>query len=159
MRRQLGVAVAGPVARRYEIMTRKIPRQRRTKRSATQPTERQRTKAPVTSGNFESMLIASATQARAIAHGKRAPSRMYTASAKTIRVAEPRPYRREDVVRVRQKLGVSQQVFANLLGRSGAAVRAWELANSGKAPDGAAARLLEIFERYPEIAEELMEPI
>jgi DNA-binding transcriptional regulator YiaG len=84
---------------------------------------------------------------------------MYTASAKTIRVAEPRPYRREDVMRVRQKLGVSQQVFANLLGRSGAAVRAWELPNSGKAPDGAAARLLEIFERYPEIAEELMERV
>lgn len=55
-------------------------------------------------------------------------------------------------------LGVSQQVFANLLGRSGAAVRAWELPNSGKEPDGAAARLLEIFERHPEIAEELMEP-
>lgn len=56
-------------------------------------------------------------------------------------------------------LGVSQQVYANLLGRSGAAVRAWELSNSGKEPDGAAARLLEIFERHPEIAEELMKPL
>ena len=62
-------------------------------------------------------------------------------------------------MRVRQRLGVSQQVFANLLGRSGAAIRAWELPNSGKAPDAAAARLLEIFERYPEIAEDLMERI
>jgi DNA-binding transcriptional regulator YiaG len=61
------------------------------------------------------------------------------------------------VLRVRRKLGVSQQVFANLLGRSGAAVRAWELPNSGKEPDGAAARLLEIFERHPEIAEELLD--
>ena len=112
----------------------------------------------VTSENIEAMLIASATQARQIAKGERPPARMYTASARTIRVAGPRPYRRDDVMRVRQKLGVSQQVFANLLGRSGAAVRAWELPNSGKAPDGAAARLLEIFERYPEIAEELMEP-
>jgi DNA-binding transcriptional regulator YiaG len=84
---------------------------------------------------------------------------MYAASARAIRVAEPRSFRRNDVVRVRQKLGVSQQVFANLLGRSGAAVRAWELPNSGMAPDGAAARLLEIFERYPEIAEELMERV
>jgi DNA-binding transcriptional regulator YiaG len=114
-------------------------------------------KGLVTSESFEAMLIASAAQARQIARGERAPARMYTASARTIRVAEPRPYRRDDVMRVRQKLGVSQQVFANLLGRSGAAVRAWELPNSGKAPDGAAARLLEIFERYPEIAEELME--
>jgi len=112
----------------------------------------------VTSENIEAMLIASAMQARQIAKGERPPARMYTVSAKTVRVTEPRTYQRDDVMRVRQKLGVSQQVFANLLGRSGAAVRAWELPNSGKAPDGAAARLLEIFERYPEIAEELMEP-
>jgi DNA-binding transcriptional regulator YiaG len=127
-------------------------------------TTRSRKSAPkranrgVTSENFEAKLIASATQARQIAKGERVPARMYTASARTIGVAEPRPYRRDDVIRVRQKLGVSQQVFANLLGRSGAAVRAWELPSSGKAPDGAAARLLEIFERHPEIAEELMKP-
>lgn len=118
-----------------------------------------RSKGPVSTKNFEAMLLASATQARHIARGEHAPARMYAASARTIRVAEPRSFRRNDVVRVRQKLGVSQQVFANLLGRSGAAVRAWELPNSGKAPDGAAARLLEIFERYPEIAEELMERV
>ena len=116
-----------------------------------------RAKGPVTNENFEAMLLASATQARQIARGEGAPAGVYTASAQTIRVVEPRPYRRDDVVRVRRKLGVSQQVFANLLGRSGAAVRAWELRNSGKEPDGAAARLLEIFERHPEIAEELME--
>lgn len=132
---------------------------RRKKPPTARPRQRTRAKTPVTSANFETTLIASATQAREIAQGKRAPARMYTASAKTLRVAEPRPYRREDVIRVRQKLGVSQQVFASLLGRSGAAVRAWELPNSGKAPDGAAARLLEIFERYPEIAEELMEHV
>lgn len=50
-------------------------------------------------------------------------------------------------------------MFANLLGRSGDAVRAWEVPNSGKALDGAAARLLEIFERYPEIAEEMMDRV
>lgn len=140
-------------------MARKTRSAKRKNPPAARSLKRTRAKTPVTSASFEAMLIASATQAREIAQGKRAPARMYTASAKTIRVAEPRPYRREDVMRVRQKLGVSQQVFANLLGRSGAAVRAWELPNSGKAPDGAAARLLEIFERYPEIAEELMEHI
>jgi DNA-binding transcriptional regulator YiaG len=128
--------------------------------STTRPRKRtpKRGTGLVTSQNFKAMLIASATQARQIAKGERVPARMYTASARTIGVAEPRPYRRDDVIRLRQKLGVSQQVFANLLGRSGAAVRAWELPGSGKAPDGAAARLLEIFERHPEIAEELMEP-
>ena len=116
-----------------------------------------RAKGLVTDKNFETLLITSTAQAREIARGERAPARMYAASAKTIRVAEPRAFRRNDVMRVRRILGVSQQVFANLLGRSGAAVRAWELPNSGKEPDGAASRLLEIFERYPEIAYELME--
>ena len=128
-----------------------------TKTGSDRDRRRRRATGPVTNENFEAMLLASATQARQIARGEHAPARVYTASARTIRVAEPRPYRRDDVVRVRRKLGVSQQVFANLLGRSGAAVRAWEPRNSGKAPDGAAARLLEIFERHPEIAEELME--
>ena len=112
----------------------------------------------VTSANFEETLLASAAQARRIARGEQAPARVYTASVHTIRVSEPRPYRRDDVMRVRQMLGVSQKIFANLLGRSGAAVRAWELPNSGKEPDGAASRLLEIFERHPEIARELMKP-
>lgn len=135
---------------------------KRTKATKSRPARALATKPAkrlVTSATFEAMLLASATQARQIARGESAPARMYTASARTIRVAEPRPYQRDDVMRVRRMLGVSQQVFANLLGRSGAAVRAWELPNSGKEPDGAAARLLEIFERHPEIAEELMKPL
>ena len=139
-------------------MAKKTKRTKGTKTPARAQTTR-RVKRLVTSETFEAMLLASETQARQIARGERAPERMYTASARTIRVAEPRPYRRDDVMRVRQMLGVSQQVFANLLGRSGAAVRAWELPNSGKEPDGAAARLLDIFERHPEIAEELMKPL
>jgi len=138
-------------------MPRKPKNAKQRKAAPDRDRRRRRATGPVTSENFEAMLLASATQARQIARGERAPVRVYTASARTIRVSEPRPYRRDDVVRVRRKLGVSQQVFANLLGRSGAAVRAWELRNSGKEPDGAAARLLEIFERHPEIAEELME--
>ena len=140
-------------------MAKKTKRTKATKKTRARARTTKRAKPLVTSENFEAMLIASATQARQIARGERAPTRMYTASVRTLRVAEPRPYRRDDVMRVRHMLGVSQQVFANLLGRSGAAVRAWELPNSGKEPDGAAARLLEIFERHPEIAEELMKPL
>jgi putative transcriptional regulator len=138
-------------------MAKKSKSAKPTKATTAQASKPKRSKALVTSDNFESLLIESATQAREIARGERAPDRAYPVSANTVRVAEPRPFRRGDVVRVRKKLGVSQQVFASLLGRSGAAVRAWELPNSGKEPDGAAARLLEIFERHPEIAAELME--
>ena len=140
-------------------MAKKTKRTMATKITPARTRTTKRAKGLVTSENFEAMLLASATQARQIARGERTPERMYTGSIRTIRVAEPRTYRRDDVMRVRQMLGVSQQVFANLLGRSGAAVRAWELPNSGKEPDGAAARLLEIFERHPEIAEELMKPL
>ena len=139
-------------------MAKKTNRLKAKKTTLTRGRATKRATRLVTSATFEEMLLASATQARQIARGERAPERMYTASARAIRVAEPRPYGRDDVMRVRQMLGVSQQVFANLLGRSGAAVRAWELPNSGKEPDGAAARLLEIFERHPEIAKELMKP-
>ena len=140
-------------------MVKKTKRTKATKTTPARARATKRAKRLVTSENFEAMLLASATQARQVARRERAPERMYTASARTIRVAEPRPYRGDDVMRVRQMLGMSQQMFASLLGTSGAAVTAWELPNSGTEPDGAAARLLEIFERHPEIAEELMKPL
>lgn len=50
---------------------------------------------------------------------------------------------REDV------LGVSQPLFARILGVSPAAVKAWEQGN--KKPSGTARRLMQLFERDPEV--------
>jgi putative transcriptional regulator len=46
-------------------------------------------------------------------------------------------------------LGVSQPIFALVLGVSPAAVKAWEQGN--KKPSGTARRLMQLFERDPEI--------
>jgi len=89
-------------------MVKKTKRTKATKTTPARARATKRAKRLVTSENFEAMLLASATQARQVARRERAPERMYTASARTIRVAEPRPYRRDDVMRVRQMLGVSQ---------------------------------------------------
>jgi len=54
---------------------------------------------------------------------------------------------REDV------LGVSQPLFALILGVSPAAVKAWEQGN--KKPSGTARRLMQLFERDPSILQRL----
>lgn len=115
------------------------------------------TKAPlVTSENFESLLLKSAAQALEIATGKRAPARKYQLTARETTIADPPKLERRDVIRVRAKLDVSQQVFGKLIGRSGAAVRAWELEGSGKTPDGSASRMIQMLDRHPEYMNELI---
>lgn len=50
-------------------------------------------------------------------------------------------------------LGVSQPLFARILGVSPAAVKAWEQGN--KKPSGTARRLMQLFERDPGVFEKL----
>lgn len=54
---------------------------------------------------------------------------------------------REDI------LGVSQPLFARILGVSPAAVKAWEQGN--KKPSGTARRLMQLFERDPQVFKNL----
>lgn len=62
---------------------------------------------------------------------------------------EPAPaYSPDEIRAVRQKLGVSQHVFAGLLNASPSAVRAWE--QGQRVPDGPTRRLLQVVERRPE---------
>lgn len=55
---------------------------------------------------------------------------------------------REDI------LGVSQPLFAHILGVSPAAVKAWEQGN--KKPSGTARRLMQLFERDPDTLQKLL---
>lgn len=55
---------------------------------------------------------------------------------------------REDI------LGVSQPIFAHILGVSTAAVKAWEQGN--KKPSGTARRLMQLFERDPDTLQKLI---
>jgi putative transcriptional regulator len=64
--------------------------------------------------------------------------------------ATPAPRRNENyVVLIRQRLNLSQPVFAEALNVSPETVRSWE--QGKRRPDGAAARLLEIADKHPDI--------
>ncbi len=54
----------------------------------------------------------------------------------------------EDIVRIRKRLGVSQAVFARVLGVARDTEISWE--QGRRRPSGPALRLLEIAERHPE---------
>ncbi len=62
-------------------------------------------------------------------------------------VKPPRPLAKEDIIRLRQKLRVSQAAFALLLNTSAATVRAWE--QGVNTPSGSTLRLLAIARKDP----------
>lgn len=71
-----------------------------------------------------------------------------TTTARHASVSRPPTYSTERITMVRRRLGVSQQVFADLLNVSVGTVRSWE--QGVRKPDGASRRLLDIAERHPE---------
>lgn len=82
-------------------------------------------------------LHQSMKEAVAIAKGEMKPSRVFS-------VAPP------DVKAVREKTGLSQSVFAAMIGVKVKTLQNWE--QHRRQPTGAAAALLTIFDRAPEVA-------
>ena len=64
-----------------------------------------------------------------------------------------KPLAAQDVVEIRQRLNVSQAVFASLLNVSRVTAISWE--NGRRRPSGAALRLLELARRRPEVFQEV----
>lgn len=60
----------------------------------------------------------------------------------------PRAVPAKEIVRLRKRLGLSQSVFARMLGVARDTEISWE--QGRRTPSGAALRLLEIAERHPE---------
>lgn len=58
---------------------------------------------------------------------------------------------------IRQKLGVSQAIFAQMLGVSASTVRAWE--QGKREAEGPVGRILQLAEMHPEIFKEICGPI
>lgn len=79
-----------------------------------------------------------------------------TVTVRDVDVVPPPEYRERDVQRVRERLGLSQAVFADLLGASASTVRAWE--RGAREPSDMARRLLELAERQPEVFEDVLVP-
>ncbi len=97
------------------------------------------------------LLIESLRQAVEIRQGRRRAAKLnrVRVTARDVQVAEPRGCGARKVRSIRERLRLSQAVFARALNVSAATVRAWE--QSSRVPDGPSLRLLEIADRHPEI--------
>jgi putative transcriptional regulator len=113
--------------------------------------------ARVTSSDFAERLLRSAQQAAEIKQGQRSAAKTsrHKVTSREVVVRQPPKYDAKRILRLRQKLGVSQSVFAGMLGVQPPTVRAWE--QEQKEPGGSARRLLEIYEQRPTLAEATIE--
>lgn len=98
---------------------------------------------------FGELLIRSAREAVAIERGEMAPARAtrYRITARAAVVAPPPPYDASRIRAVRERMDVSQSVFAQALNVSPETVRAWE--QGKRTPEGPTLRLLEVAEHQP----------
>lgn len=104
----------------------------------------------VTEANFGDLLIAGLEEARAIARGDAEPARRVRRALTARRaVVEPPPaYPPAGILRIRERMGLSQRVFAQVLNASAETVKAWE--QGKREPDGMALALLYVADRHPE---------
>jgi putative transcriptional regulator len=99
---------------------------------------------------FEELVVAGAKEALAIAQGAAAARRIRVpVTQRKAKVVPPPAYGANRVRSVRQRMGLSQPIFARTLNVSVQTVRGWE--QDVRRPDGATARLLEIAETHPEV--------
>ena len=103
----------------------------------------------MTKKSIEERLIASAKEALAIKRGEIAPARAYELplTARNALAERAPSYTKEMIASIRNALSLSQAVFADVLNVSLGTVRSWE--QGLRAPDGAAARLLQVAEQNP----------
>lgn len=104
-------------------------------------------------------IIASLQEAIRHTRGEDTGARVVTVevTARKARMEQP-PYYPPYLIReVRQKLSVSQTIFAQMLGVSASTVRAWE--QGRREAEGAAARLLQIADLHPEVLVNVCGPI
>ena len=108
--------------------------------------------AKVTSEDFAARLLRSAEQAAAIKAGEieaaRVSRRKVTARKTTAKAAPVFDSGR--IKHLRQKFGVSQPVFAGMIGVKPVTLKAWE--QGVNAPSGSSRRVLQMMELSPETA-------
>ena len=120
------------------------------KKASVDMNERNDDAIEVTDANFGELLIQGLEEALAIERGaKEAPRRVRrVATVRDAKVQPPRGYDARAVQVVRERLGLSQAVFARVLNSSPETVKAWE--QGKRQPDGMALTLLEVAENHPE---------
>jgi putative transcriptional regulator len=107
---------------------------------------------------FGQRLIQAAHEALAYKGGELPDARVTRAkvTARRVDVVAPPEYSQGDIRRIRDGLGLSQAVFAELIGASTSTVRAWE--QGVREPSEMARRLIALAERDPEIFAKDMVP-
>lgn len=104
----------------------------------------------VTDQNFGDLLIEGLREAVAVRRGEAEPARRVRRpmTAREAVVQPPRQYQGPETQAIRERLGLSQAVFARVLNASAETIKAWE--QGKRQPDGMALTLLEIAEKHPE---------
>lgn len=69
----------------------------------------------------------------------------------------PPEFNKTEVKAVRERLNVSQPIFAKILGVSSDTVKAWE--RGANKPHGSSARLIQIAEKNPQAFQEMMQSL
>jgi putative transcriptional regulator len=108
--------------------------------------------------DYAELLKESLGEMEAIARGEREP-KVRSVELTTTRealVSTPPEFGPSAVVALRERLRVSQALFARLLNVSASLVRAWE--RGARKPDGMALRLLELVSEKPELLEDRLAP-
>ncbi|MGH9754221.1 MAG: helix-turn-helix domain-containing protein [Blastocatellia bacterium] len=67
----------------------------------------------------------------------------------TVRAAPPKPMKKQEIIKLREQLNLSQALFASMLNVSVRTVQAWE--QGLREPSDAALKLLTIAKKYPEV--------
>jgi putative transcriptional regulator len=100
-------------------------------------------------------LIEGLKEAIAYERGELTDVRVHTVEVTARKAhAEKPPWYAPFLIReIRQKLGVSQTIFAEMLGVSASTVRAWE--QGKREPEGPARRVLQLAESHPDVLKEL----
>jgi putative transcriptional regulator len=114
--------------------------------------------ARVTNDTFSERLLRSAEQAASIKRGETRPARVSRrkVTAREAAVAEPPWYDGKAIAQIRESLGVSQPVFAALLGVAPVTLRKYEQGENE--PAGPVRRLLQVAEKRPEVLTAALAP-
>jgi putative transcriptional regulator len=111
----------------------------------------------VTEQNFGELLVEGLEEALEVRRGVAEPARRVrrVVTARQAAVRPPHRYGSRRIQRIRERLGLSQRVFAGILNASPETVRAWE--QGKRQPEGMALALLEVADRHPEALLERIE--
>lgn len=111
-------------------------------------------------GTLGARIIASLEEVIRHARGEEIEARVTTVEVtarRKPRLEQPHWYPPHLIREVRQRLSVSQVVFAQMLGVSASTVRAWE--QGRREAEGPAARLLQLADHHPDVLMELCRPV